>query len=185
MPHVPAIAAARDIAEPMRLVVGRNSVEVESLADASAKFALVRNSSGRGSRSMPSAAIYQGETMIARISYNGRVWSLDQSELLFEPNAELPLIKGEALPSYAYLAPSYRRVNEEEFAAYIAINTRYGGQGYTLADAMPSNLQGMRFVAGSLGSEPNHTDHIYINAQGRLDAFTGNSHGGRFVLAYS
>ncbi len=60
----------------MILQIGKRTFQVESFADASAKYAKVRGvgAKARPSSRMPSGEI-RGETgVLARVSYNGRVW---------------------------------------------------------------------------------------------------------------
>ena len=77
------------VATPARLALrlGRSHtlVEVPSYAEASRLYAELRDRSGRGASSLPEARLYDADTnqLVARISYNGRVWRGDRC--LFDP----------------------------------------------------------------------------------------------------
>ena len=49
---------------------------VQTLREASTKYAAARDASGMGASEFPEAYIYRDGTKFARISYNGRVWDL-------------------------------------------------------------------------------------------------------------
>ncbi len=54
---------------------------VQNLAEASEKYCIARDASEAGSRLMPEALIYCNGKPCARISYNGRVWEMDGTEV--------------------------------------------------------------------------------------------------------
>jgi hypothetical protein len=77
--------------EPMTaaltLVIKRARYAVKDFADASAVYSALRDKSGLGGSKWPSGYILQHErhddpgALIARVSYNGRVWSMDAANM--------------------------------------------------------------------------------------------------------
>jgi len=69
----------------LALRLGRALVEVASFAEASRIFSELRDRSGHDVNTMPEGRIYDAETskLVARLSYNGRVWSGERC--LFDP----------------------------------------------------------------------------------------------------
>ncbi len=59
----------------------RERFPVSTLADAAEKYCTARDASECGARLMPEAIIYCNGKPCARISYNGRVWELDGTEV--------------------------------------------------------------------------------------------------------
>lgn len=78
------------IAPIMVLTIGRNSVPIVDFADASAKYSAIRNASGLGGSRLPEGKIYQAGEVVARVSYNGRVWKAGEWKAgerpLYDPN---------------------------------------------------------------------------------------------------
>ena len=73
LPQAPARLA-------LRIGRARTLIEVASFAEASRIYAEMRDRSGRGASSLPEARLYDADTnqLVARISYNGRVWRGDR-----------------------------------------------------------------------------------------------------------
>jgi hypothetical protein len=69
----------------------RDLVEVADLAHASAAYRAAVVASGCGYSTVPQGWVYDlaGATpkRIARVSYNGRVWTIKDDALLFDPSA--------------------------------------------------------------------------------------------------
>ena len=66
----------------MTLNIGRNKYDVESLSQAQRVYEDLRDASEMGASGFPSGTIQQNGKKIARISYNGRIWGLDDKPLL-------------------------------------------------------------------------------------------------------
>lgn len=64
-------------AEPriMKLMIGRRQIPVSSFAQASSVYSQERDKSGLGGSKWPEGHIFERGALIARVSYNGRVWS--------------------------------------------------------------------------------------------------------------
>ena len=58
----------------LRIGRGRTLVEVADYAEASRLYSELRDHSGLGASRMPEGRIYRGETLVATLSYNGKVW---------------------------------------------------------------------------------------------------------------
>lgn len=58
----------------MVLSFGNRRVPVASLAEASAIYSAARDRSGKGASGWPDGAVLEGDKVIGRVSYNGRVW---------------------------------------------------------------------------------------------------------------
>ena len=66
---------ASPLPSPLFIELGWKRYEVASLADASQKFCRARDAYGRGGSETPEGRIVDERgTLVARISYNGRVW---------------------------------------------------------------------------------------------------------------
>jgi hypothetical protein len=67
----------------MRAGKQKRVVPVESLQDASQKWCAVRDASGKGASECLPITVVDLDTgkTIARISYNGRIWSMDGQEI--------------------------------------------------------------------------------------------------------
>jgi len=72
--------------EPLILDIGRQQTIVDSFKAASAEWCKYRDSNDLGSSESPAVFVFQGGSKLARISYNGRVWNLDGTEI--DINAE-------------------------------------------------------------------------------------------------
>jgi len=59
----------------------RERFAVSTLQDAADKYCITRDASGLGASDMPDAAVYCNGVKCARISYNGRIWEMDGSEV--------------------------------------------------------------------------------------------------------
>lgn len=57
-----------------KVKIQRKVYAVESLLEASRLYETLRDKSGLGGSRFREGAVFDGETEIARISYNGRVW---------------------------------------------------------------------------------------------------------------
>jgi hypothetical protein len=63
----------------------RYSIAVRDLAEASRAYQAARESSGEGASTFPSGFIHDASRrIIARVSYNGRVWQPDNETLIQE-----------------------------------------------------------------------------------------------------
>jgi hypothetical protein len=73
----------------MILKIGaRASIEVSSFAEASLVYAAHRDGSFEGASTFPDGAIFDGNQMIARVSYNAKVWlpgSTEGQTPIFDP----------------------------------------------------------------------------------------------------
>ena len=86
---------ATGLATAPRIALGfgnrRDLVEVSDLAHASAAYRAAVVASGRGYSTMPQGWVYDLASAtpkrIARVSYNGRVWTIKDDTLLFDPSA--------------------------------------------------------------------------------------------------
>ena len=73
----------------LTLVIKKDRYQVHDLADAAEVYSTLRDHSGLGASKWPEGFIIEKQTaadpgeMIARISYNGRVWSMADDTLLF------------------------------------------------------------------------------------------------------
>jgi len=70
----------------LRIGRTRQLVEVASFGEASLIYAALRDRSGHDVNSMPEGRIYDAATekLVARLSYNGRVWDLAE-QCVFDP----------------------------------------------------------------------------------------------------
>jgi hypothetical protein len=59
---------------------GRLTCDVADLIAASAAYAQARELSGKGASQFPEGKITEGGQLIARVSYNGRVWAVDPAK---------------------------------------------------------------------------------------------------------
>jgi hypothetical protein len=59
----------------------RERFPVSTLAEASEKYGIARDASGMGGSEWPDAVIYCNGKKCATISYNGRVWEMDGTEV--------------------------------------------------------------------------------------------------------
>ena len=59
----------------MQITIRRRTFQVATLAEASRIYCEARDASGAGTRTFKDAYVKDGDAVIARISYNGRVWS--------------------------------------------------------------------------------------------------------------
>jgi hypothetical protein len=76
-----------DFGEPARIGVPRRRATVGSLQEASAVVRQYINQNGLGSGNWAGGTVRQGKRPVARVSYNGRVWSVDGSETsLYTPS---------------------------------------------------------------------------------------------------
>lgn len=66
--HSPAVTA------PLKLKFGRRVVRVSSYAEASAAYAEARDASGLGGSRWPEGVITRDGVVVARVSYNAKVW---------------------------------------------------------------------------------------------------------------
>ena len=57
-----------------RLKIKGRFHSVASFKEASALYEAKRDASGQGASRFRDGEIYEGETLVARVSYNGRVW---------------------------------------------------------------------------------------------------------------
>jgi hypothetical protein len=60
----------------------RLTVSVADYADASRAYAAARDESGEGASTFPFGDVICGGRKVARVSYNARVWGLDDALLL-------------------------------------------------------------------------------------------------------
>lgn len=61
---------------PFSLKIGRRkAIPVRDLVDASVCYQLERERSGEGASTFPHGFVFNGETLLAEVSYNGRVWA--------------------------------------------------------------------------------------------------------------
>ena len=67
----------------LRIGRGRTLLEVADYADASRIYSELRDRSGLGASRMPEGRIYRDETLVATLSYNGKVW--DGDRCVFNP----------------------------------------------------------------------------------------------------
>jgi len=58
----------------LTMKIGRWQHAVASYADASNVFCAMRDRLGRGASGTPTPLIYEAESVVAHVSYNGRVW---------------------------------------------------------------------------------------------------------------
>ena len=63
------------IAKPLTIKVGRKVYAIADYAEASRMVCAARDKSGVGSSRFPKPVIYEGDTAVAYVSYNGRVWA--------------------------------------------------------------------------------------------------------------
>ncbi len=75
---------------PLWLRIGRRTLRVASVEDASARYAAERDRRGAGSSRFPEGELVLPDGEVLRVSYNGRVWRGDwpQAELVHDPAAE-------------------------------------------------------------------------------------------------
>lgn len=63
------------IAQPLFIQVGRRRYQVDGLQQASEMYCAARDASGKGASKTPDGKIVTANgTLVARVSYNGRVW---------------------------------------------------------------------------------------------------------------
>lgn len=60
---------------------GRAKVQVETMQDASELCRSYIERNGLGSGNWTGGNVYEGKKQVARVSYNGRVWAMDGSEI--------------------------------------------------------------------------------------------------------
>jgi hypothetical protein len=70
---------------PFILRYGSRSVPVASIEEASRLYSEARDASGKGASQWPDGSILQNGEAVYRISYNGRVWSMDEWEPGMKP----------------------------------------------------------------------------------------------------
>jgi hypothetical protein len=63
----------------LRVVVQGSSFDVDDFARASYIYSRLRDKSGEGASTFAPGKVYRGDVLIARVSYNGRVWDLAAS----------------------------------------------------------------------------------------------------------
>jgi hypothetical protein len=64
-----------NIAEPIFIQIGRRRYQVDGLEQASRMYCTARDASGMGVSKVPEGKVVTAEgKLVARISYNGRVW---------------------------------------------------------------------------------------------------------------
>ena len=68
----------------LRIGRGRTLREVADYAEASRIYCELRDRSGLGVSRMPGGRIYDAETLVASLSYNGRVWDA-ADRCVFDP----------------------------------------------------------------------------------------------------
>ncbi|BCH33196.1 hypothetical protein MesoLjLc_51260 [Mesorhizobium sp. L-8-10] len=57
------------------LVIRKSRIPVATLADASRIYSERRDASGLGASRWPEGQVFEGDRLIGRVSYNGRIWS--------------------------------------------------------------------------------------------------------------
>ncbi len=84
------MSSSRDAAlSILTLRIGRRTLRVSSLAEASARYAAERDRSGLGASRFREGRVESADGETLRISYNARIWRGEwpTAELLFDPAA--------------------------------------------------------------------------------------------------